>query len=206
MELKLLDKQELTDLYEHEMVFDFPKAELKPLRAMLRLMDMGQYDPLLVTDDGGEPLGYAMIWLPRARNGALLEYLGVLRGKRNGGLGTQILSLLAERYSQLFGEAEAPTSDDPAENDLRRRRIAFYVRNGFRVLDYECALFGVHFNCLYRGPETDERKVESLHRSVYADYFSPEHMERYIQLPLHPGEAIHPSPAWVEEDEEEVFP
>ena len=206
MKLKLLDKQELTDLYQNEMVFDFPKAELKPLRAMLRLMDMGQYDPLLITDDEGSPLGYAMLWLPRTRNGALLEYLGVLRGKRNGGLGTQVLPLLAERYGQLFGEAEAPTSDDPAENDLRRRRIAFYERNGFRVLDYECALFGVHFNCLYRGPETDDRKVESLHRSVYADYFSPEHMARYIQLPLHPGEAIHPSPAWVEEDEEEVFP
>lgn len=206
MKLKLLDKQELTDLYQNEMVFDFPKAELKPLRAMLRLMDMGQYDPLLITDDEGSPLGYAMLWLPRARNGALLEYLGVLRGKRNGGLGTQILPLLAQRYGQLFGEAEAPTSDDPAENDLRQRRIAFYERNGFRVLDYECALFGVHFNCLYRGPETDDRKVESLHRSVYADYFSPEHMARYIQLPLHPGEAIHPSPAWVEEDEEEVFP
>lgn len=206
MKLKLLDKQELTGLYENEMVFDFPRAELKPLRAMLRLMDMGQYDPLLITDDEGMPLGYAMVWLPRARNGALLEYLGVLRGKRNGGLGTQILPLLAERYGQLFGEAEAPTSDDPAENDLRRRRIAFYERNGFRVLDYECALFGVHFNCLYLGPETDDRKVEALHRSVYADYFSPEHMARYIQLPLHPGEAIHPSPAWVEEDEEEVFP
>lgn len=206
MKLKLLDKQELTDLYQSEMVFDFPKAELKPLRAMLRLMDMGQYDPLLITDEEGSPLGYAMLWLPRARNGALLEYLGVLRGKRNGGLGTQVLPLLAERYGQLFGEAEAPTSDDPAENDLRRRRIAFYERNGFRVLDYECALFGVHFNCLYRGPETDDRKVEALHRSVYADYFSPEHMARYIQLPLHPGEAIHPSPAWVEEDEEEVFP
>lgn len=206
MKLNLLNKEELTNLYKDEMMFDFPRAELKPLRAMLRLMDMGQYDPLLVTDDQGVALGYAMIWLPRARNGALLEYLGVLRGKRNGGLGSQVLLLLAARYGQLFGEAEAPTSDDPAENDLRRRRIAFYERNGFRVLDYECALFGVHFNCLYLGPETDDRKVEALHRSVYADYFSPEHMARYIQLPLHPGEAIHPSPAWVEEDEEEVFP
>lgn len=206
MKLNLLNKEELTNLYKDEMMFDFPRAELKPLRAMLRLMDMGQYDPLLVTDDQGVALGYAMIWLPRARNGALLEYLGVLRGKRNGGLGSQVLPLLPARYGQLFGEAEAPTSDDPAENDLRRRRIAFYERNGFRVLDYECALFGVHFNCLYLGPETDDRKVEALHRSVYADYFSPEHMARYIQLPLHPGEAIQPSPAWVEEDEEEVFP
>ena len=205
MELKLLNKEELTEIYNGEMVADFPKSELKPLRAMLRLMDMGRDEPLLVTEKG-EALGYALVWLPRNREGGLLEYFGVLRGKRSGGLGSRILSLLAERYGQLFGEAEAPDSDDPAENDLRRRRIGFYERNGFRVLDYQCALFGVHFNCLYRGPEEDDRAVEVLHRSVYADYFSPEHMERYIQLPLRPGEAIHPAPAWIEEDGEEAYP
>ena len=67
MKLNLLNKEELTNLYKDEMMFDFPRAELKPLRAMLRLMDMGQYDPLLVTDDQGVALGYAMIWLPRVR-------------------------------------------------------------------------------------------------------------------------------------------
>ena len=204
MELKLLSKEELVQLYNDEMVFDFPKSELKPVRAMLRLIDEGKYEPLLVLEQG-EAVGYAMVWLPPGREGALLEYFGVLRGKRNGGLGSRILAVLAERYGQIFGEAEAPTSDDPEENDLRRRRIAFYLRNGLRVLDYECALFGVHFNCLYLGPETDDRKIEKLHRSVYADYFSPEHMEKYVQLPLHPGEAITPAPEWVEEDEEDVF-
>ena len=200
MELKTLNERELSALYREEMVYDFPKSELKPLGAMLRLLEMGQYDPLVVTENG-ERVGYAMMWLPKSRQGALLEYLGVLRGKRSAGLGARILPLLAQRYGQLFGEAEAPTSQDEAENHLRRRRIGFYERNGFRVLDYECALFGVHFKCLYRGPQTDDRAVEQLHRSVYADYFSPQHMERYIQLPLKPGEEIHPAPAWTEEAE-----
>ena len=74
------------------------------------------------------------------------------------------------------------------------------------AVDYDTALFGVHFKSLYLGPETDDRKVEALHRSVYADYFSPEHMQRFIQLPLRHGETVHPAPEWVEEDEEEVFP
>ena len=163
MELKTLNERELSALYREEMVYDFPKSELKPLGAMLRLLEMGQYDPLVVTENG-ERVGYAMMWLPKSRQGALLEYLGVLRGKRSAGLGARILPLLAQRYGQLFGEAEAPTSQDEAENHLRRRRIGFYERNGFRVLDYECALFGVHFKCLYRGPQTDDRAVEQLHR------------------------------------------
>ena len=202
MELKLMNREELTALYQNEMTADFPKAELKPLSAMLRLLDMGRYDPLLITE-GGQSLGYALLWLPEGREGALLEYLGVLRGKRNGGLGTRILALLGTRYGQLFGEAEAPDPEaPPEENNLRRRRIAFYERNGFRVLDYQCALFGVRFHCLYRGPEADDRKVEALHRSVYAGYFSPAHMERYIQLPLAPGEEVRPAPEWVEEQDD----
>lgn len=198
MELKLLNKEELTRLYQTEMVFDFPKSELKPLSGMLRLMDMGRYEPLLAIE-ADEPLGYALVWLTPGREGALLEYLGILRGKRNGGLGTKLLALLGERYGQLFGEVEAQDSTDPAENELRRHRVGFYLRNGFRLLDYECALFGVHFNCIYRGPETDDRKVQAMHRRVYADYFSPGHMERYIQLPLAPGETVKPAPEWVEE-------
>ena len=199
MELRQLDKEELTALYQNEMIADFPRSELKPLAAMLRLMDLGRYDPLAAID-GGETVGYAMMWLPQDRTGALLEYLGVLRGRRNGGLGGRILELLTARYGQLFGEAEAPDPQaSPEENSLRRRRIAFYERSGFRVLDYLCALFGVRFHCLYRGPEADDRKVESMHRGVYAQYFSPAHMQRYIQLPLGPDEAVKPAPAWVEE-------
>lgn len=206
MQLKRIDRTELTRIYERELVYDFPRAELKPLWAMLRLLEMGQYEPLLLTEDG-QALGYAMMWLPREGEGALLEYLGVLRGKRNGGIGARALELLAARYGQLFGEAEAPDSADTAENGLRRRRIAFYQRNGFRVLDYEGALFGVRFKTLYRGPETDDRKVEAMHRGVYAGYFSPQHMQRYIQIPLRPGEAVHPAPAWLEEDEAgQIFP
>ncbi len=201
MELTLLTKEELAALYHGEMVADFPKSELKPLRAMLALMDAGKYDPLLVTDDG-QTVGYAMVWLPTDRKGALLEYFGVLRGKRNSGIGSRILDLLAERYGQLFGEAEAPTSADPAENDLRRRRIGFYQRNGFRVLNYECALFGVHFNCLYRGPETDDRVVQEMHCGVYAESFSGSPLERFVQIPLKPGEEIHSVPEWMEEDED----
>ena len=177
MELKLLSKEELERLYRTEMVFDFPKSELKPLSGMLRLIDLGLYEPLLAVEDG-EPLGYAMIWRTQDGRGALLEYLGILRGKRNGGLGGKLLALLEKRYSHLFGEVETQDSPDPAENELRRHRVGFYLRNGFRVLDYECALFGVHFNCIYCGPETDDGKVQAMHRDVYASYFSPGHMER----------------------------
>ena len=175
MELKTLDREGLERLYHEELERVFSDSERRPLGAMLRLLEMGRYEALLAIEEG-EPIGYAMLWLSEAPDSALLEYLGVLRGKRNGGAGSQILTLLGERYQQLFGEAEAPDTGDPEEDDLRRRRIGFYLRNGFRVLDYMCALFGVRFHCLYRGPELDDRKVQKLHRRVYSDYFSHDHM------------------------------
>ena len=201
MELKTLDREGLERLYHEELERVFSDSERRPLGAMLRLLEMGRYEALLAIEEG-EPIGYAMLWLSEAPDSALLEYLGVLRGKRNGGAGSQILTLLGERYQQLFGEAEAPDTGDPEEDDLRRRRIGFYLRNGFRVLDYMCALFGVRFHCLYRGPELDDRKVQELHRRVYSDYFSQDHRERYIQLPLALDEPVHPAPRWMEEDEE----
>ena len=151
--------------------------------------------------EDGEILGYAMMWLADEPDSALLDYLGVLRGKRDRGLGGRLLGLLQGRYRQLFGEAEAPESEDPEENGLRRRRLGFYERSGFRITDYQCALFGVKFNNIYFGPETDNRRVEAAHRAIYARWFSPAHMERYIQLPLRPGEAVRPAPTWVEEEE-----
>lgn len=201
MELINLDRQELSRLYHTEMVHDFPKTELKPLNNMFQMMDRNCYDPWLAVEQS-EAVGYAMVWLTMDRTGALLDYLGVLRGKRNRGSGGQILSLLAERYDQLLIEAEAPVSDDPAENELCRRRIGFYQRNGCRLLDYDCALFSVHYKCLYQGHEADDRRLEAMHRSIYAAQFSPRLMERYVQLPLLPGDAVHPASMWIADENE----
>ena len=198
MELKLLNKEELARLFEEEMVIDFPKSELKPLSAMYRLMDLGLYEPLRVLQDG-QPVGYALAWLPAGRQGALLDYFGVSRDKRNAGLGSAVLAMLVERYGCIFGEVEAPVDPDPEVNELRRRRIGFYLRNGLRQLDYDCALFGVHYNCLYLGPETDDRKIETMHRAVYSDYYSAEHYARFVQFPLLPGEKVNALTDWVDE-------
>lgn len=62
MELRLLNREELTELYRGELVHVFPGAELKPLAAMLRLLDMGRYEPLLAVEEG-EAVGYALLWL-----------------------------------------------------------------------------------------------------------------------------------------------
>ena len=103
-----LSPAQLERLYDGALKSDFPPQELKPLNAMLALMEQGRYQALGL-DDAGTLLGYALLWLEPGVPFALLDYLGTLDGRRGHGLGAAMLDLLADRYRNfrgIFGEAE----------------------------------------------------------------------------------------------------
>ena len=135
MELRPVTGGALQDWYDRELTQAFPPNECKPLADIKALMDQGRYE-VWGLFDGETLLGYATLWMePGDKSCILLDYLGVTAARRNGGLGSQIVRMLAERLagkSLLLIEAERPVEgDDPAENALRRRRLAFYERCGF---------------------------------------------------------------------------
>lgn len=202
MELRELTQQQLKDLYEREMKRAFPPQELKPLGAMEKLRAQGRYEALGLWE--GEALrGYALMWLVPGCPFALLDYLGTMEGQRGQGLGARMLDLLAEHYAAfrgIFGEAEAPENGDPAGEGLRRRRLAFYERNGFRYAGYDCALFGVHYQTLIRGGEdVTPGELMEVHRSIYQNHMPQGVFQRFIQIPLQPGEQPNPAGDWTEE-------
>ncbi len=192
MELKEIGKSELAELYHHEMIYDFPRGELKPLPAMYRQIKDGIYDTYLAVDRE-TTVGYALALRTSDPESVLLDYLGVPREMRNHGMGGQILDLLTRRYRVIFAEVEAPVSEDQEENSVRKSRISFYMHNGFRILNYECGLFGVHYNVLCFG-DVEDQSVMELHRAVYSTYRTPPMFKKYIQIPLHPGEKVNPAP------------
>lgn len=202
MELKLLTPEQLRSLYEQEMKRAFPPEELKPLKAMESLREQGKYDALGLWD-GDELLGYALMWLEPGYPFALLDYLGTVEGKRGGGLGTQMLGLLREYYRDyrgIFGEAEAPENGAPEGLQLRLRRLDFYKRNGFRYGGYDCALFGVHYQTLILGDEdVSAEELLQAHYGIYSGYMPPKVFDRFIQIPLHPGEEVKLASEWDEE-------
>ena len=133
----------------------------------------------------------------------LLDYLGTLPGVRNRGLGGQLLDLLADYYREergIFGEAESDEGGADADRELRRRRLGFYLRHGFRYGGYDCALFGVHYQTLIRGREdVTPEELLKVHRSFYQNRFPAHIYKRFVQLPLAPGEAPNPPGNWTEE-------
>ena len=202
MKLKTLNAQELTELYQTELVNAFPPTELKPLKSMLNLMSQNRYEALGLYDENGLH-GYALTWLEPGIPFALLDYFGTLEGQRGTGLGTKMLDMLAGHYRDyrgIFGEAEGAFSPDPEENALQKRRLAFYERNGFRYGGYDCALFGVHYLTLIRGDaNVSPEELVNAHQRIYQSGIPQPAYDRFIQIPLHEGEEVRVPTEWNEE-------
>ena len=99
----------------------------------------------------------------------------------------------------LIGESEAPTGD-PARDELILRRLGFYKRCGAVTLSYDSALFGVPFKTIcWAEPMPEEGEILRKHREIYLDHFGRERFDRYLQLPLEPGEAVRPVTDWTED-------
>lgn len=198
MNFRELTADELAAFYRRELTAAFPPAELKPLAAMEALRRRGRYLPLGLFAQTGEPVSALLLWT--GERCALMDYLATARDWRGGGLGAELISRARAALPQfhgLLGEVEAEAGARGEELALRRRRLAFYLRCGFRLLDYDCALFGVHYRCILLG-ELPDAAALAEHRAIYQEHFSPKHLARFIQLPLAPGEAVKPAARWTE--------
>ena len=168
-EIRLLDAAALRRVYRDHVKADFPPAERKPLAMIERQVCTGQYDTLGLFR-GEELLAYAFLWRDKEGHCVLLDYLAVCRGGRGQGTGSAFLEQLKTHYGSFDGllvEAEAEDPQAGAEdNALRRRRIDFYRRCGFRLLDYKARLFGVTYSMLASGALTDADAL-AAHRRHY---------------------------------------
>lgn len=198
LSLRDLSLEELLVLHRTELHEAFPAAELKPYAAMAHLCRRGVYHPIGAFE-GAALVGYAILWSSPDGHYVLIDYLGVTKDRRNGGLGGEILRLLAERYAALDGilvESEAP--EGGTTDALRRRRLGFYQRSGFTFLDYECILFSVHYAvalCSPNGRGT-EAAAMAAHQALYRSQLAPWAYDRFIQIPLDPTRPVAPTESW----------
>lgn len=198
MEFRPVTGGALRDWYDRELTQAFPPNERKPLPNILALIDQGRYE-VWGLFDGDTLLGYATLWMePADKSCILLDYLGVTAARRNGGLGRRIVTMLAEQLagkSMLLIEAERPVEgDDPAENGLRRRRLAFYERCGF-VPAYDMATCGMRFTTFLPEIPADLAPVMALHRAIYG----PARTD--VKVPLGLDELPPGPPGWMKEGE-----
>ena len=131
----------------------FPEEERIPWPDLLRLVREMPLE-FAAYREGGELLGLTIVY-PRPRL-SWFWYFAVPPGKRGRGIGQRILSALLARYE---GRSAVLDMEDPAQPgapnpEQRRRRAAFYLRNGFRETGVGRTFGPVAMTILLKGEDT----------------------------------------------------
>lgn len=109
----------------------FPEIERRDIKQLDRLVetsDRMHFNAIL--EDDGRPAGLMIFW--DFGKFVYLEHFAIFPHMRNGGIGKRTLDLLSSATDKpQVLEAE------PADDGMAGRRIEFYRRNGFEVIEKE---------------------------------------------------------------------
>lgn len=170
MVLALLEEQEIVKIYEERMPEDFAKGEIKPLARILELYRQGKYFCYGLYEE--EKLaGYCFLVVSEKRDAVLLDYFAISKDRRGMGCGSICLGLLKEeterrKFGTLILEVENPRfGKDEEEKALRRRRIAFYTRNGMTLTHLRIFLYDVEYLVMTAQKEEMFRAAEQIYHT-----------------------------------------
>lgn len=145
----LADDAQVRSLYETA----FPVEEQIPYEDLKRLMVEMPLD-FTAYYVGGEFLGFTIVYPRQSFN--WFWYFAVREEFRGKGVGQQILTRLLERYKDRANilDMESPEQLECDNREQRRRRHAFYLRNGFRDTGVGKSFDGVDMTILMNGEGT----------------------------------------------------
>lgn len=109
----------------------FPPDEHRPYEEQQELLDNSNYQIYVAkeTDNSLEIQGFMAVW--RFDGLGFIEHFAVDNKYRNSGLGSRMLQEINEHLTgRICLEVELP------DNEISKRRIAFYQRNGLYYNDY----------------------------------------------------------------------
>ncbi len=155
MNIRLLDENEITQIYEKYMPYDFAKGEIKPLSRILELCKLNKYFCYGIyetqSDESEMMVAYGFLVTSEKRDAVLLDYFAVASTIRGQGYGSMCFTMLLEKVKEehlgtLILEVENPRFGKDEEDILiRRKRIAFYIRNGMTLTHLRIFLYDVEY-------------------------------------------------------------
>ena len=136
--IRLLDIEEIKEIYNEHIVTDFPASEVKPLKQMLEKRENDQYFVYGMYENRedscgrkyDELAGYAYFIKCRNQDVYLLDYLAIVKDKRSKHLGSgflqQLKKLAKDDGKLLILEVENPDyADEGPARDYMLKRIGF---------------------------------------------------------------------------------
>lgn len=183
--IRLLDIEEIKEIYNEHIVTDFPASEVKPLKQMLEKRENDQYFVYGMyesrEDSYGrkydELSGYAYFIKCRNQDVYLLDYLAIVKDRRSKHLGSgflqQLKKLAKDDGKLLVLEVENPDyADEGPARDYMLKRIGFYRKNGMNLSDTSCYFLENEYRIFYAGDEIEDKsQLDKIMDIVYRDFF-----------------------------------
>lgn len=183
--LKQLSKDQIISIYHGDMQTDFPAAERKSLSLILTLVDQGLY-PCFGLFENDILCGYAFCCKSKENNLLLLDYLAIQKDCRSKGFGSIFLAHLKEACKEFDGivlEVESILSDvSEEEMSIRKRRIAFYEKNGVLMTSHSAIVRDVLFALMYLPGQADLGSFDFIKETekIYFTLFLGEHCWKFL--------------------------
>ena len=139
-------------IYNNYMHLHFPKEEIKPLKNIQRMWEVGSYRALGMyeqKEESMELIGYAFLAVAPDCEMLLLDYLAIMEEYRGLGMGGMFLREMRQRLPEFEGILIETEDIDFAVNEeerqVRKKRDAFYEHNGVVRTAIKSKIFSVHF-------------------------------------------------------------
>lgn len=142
------ENAQVRSLYESA----FPKEEQIPWTDLMKLVESMSLDFSVYSEDGNL-VGLTVVY-PRPQFN-WFWYFAVPETLRGNGIGQKILSQLLEKYRDRSNILDMESPKQVCENSAqRKRRHAFYLRNGFRDTGVGKSFKGIDYTILMIGEGT----------------------------------------------------
>jgi len=162
---------EFSTIYQQHLIADFPEEEVKPLYVIENAFAANKYAAYILEEDSQVKAYATFMW--KDKNLQLLDYFAVTRDSGRGqGIGSFFLQELAHtiKVKGFIIECEAPEkARDKEEQEIREKRIAFYLRNATQMTTVTANVVGVDLRLLYMPIEAglESINIETDFLSIY---------------------------------------
>lgn len=167
---------ELKEFYKH-IEQDFLPEEHAPYAVLYRQLQSGIQEGLVFCK-GTRDLAYSICAADHANGYALISLLAVYEEYRGKGIGSAFMGALREMYGHkqaILVEVEKPElSQTPEEEQSRWRRIEFYEKAGFYLIEgIEYSIWDVPMHLMALPLQASRQKVdEGIGQAIYEIYLA----------------------------------
>ena len=148
----------------------FPKNERKPFDLILEKCNNGSIEIISIQNDNSNFLGFAIMILHDDM--VLLDYFAIAPESRGQNVGSTALKMLFERYNNKRFILEIENTEIESDNlEERKRRKAFYLKNGMSVMPFKVNLIGVEMEVLTYNSNVSYEEYYSIYKNTFSDEY-----------------------------------